>query len=215
MEKKADLQNMSFQSKVQYIWTYYKLWIFGAIVILFILGYAIYTTMGIHKDAVINVTFVNADEITVSESSLFDEFIDTHFDPKLDCADVSANFHISLSDSGTASGTAVQVLSAQILSGEIDALISDKDIIHYMASGGSLANLTDVFSKELLEKYQSQLIYATDEESGESYPVGISLNESSRFQDEHFMSEPAVLGVGITSEHMDAVEMFVDYLMSE
>lgn len=213
MEKKADLRNMSLRSRIQYIWMYYKIWILGSALILFIIGYAFYATSGIHKDTVINVTLVNADEIMVSDSRLFDEFIATYFDPNLEKAEIAANLNISLDDSGTASGTAVQVLSAQILSGEIDALISDQDVITYLASGGSLANLEEVFEPAELDKYQDWLVYATDEASGDSYPVGISLEESSRFRAEHFMSEPAILGVGITSVNAEAVDMLLEYLM--
>lgn len=213
MEHSLSLKKMELKARIQYVLDYYKVFLIGGILLLGIFIYALIQTFGIHKDTVLHVTLVNADEITVSDSSFFDTFFQTYFDPRLEKMDVSSNLNISIEEAGMESGTAYQVLSAQILTGEVDALITDKAVFSSLALGGALADVRDILSEDEIAQYEEFFVYTTDEETGETYPAGISLAKSETFTKEEFLKEPAVMGVGVTSKNRVTSEMLLHYIM--
>jgi hypothetical protein len=60
------------------------------------------------------------------------------------------------------------------------------------------------------------LLYPYDEEYGEDQvPVGIDISDSILMTKYNLYPDSCALGIGAYSEHLDAVEQFLDYIFEE
>jgi hypothetical protein len=204
---------MNWKQRIGYIWDYYKLWIFGGIIVALLLGAAFHSALTIHKDIYLQITLVNADSITVEDSTLFDDFEKKYCDTKFEKLEVASNIKLKQNDTGAYSGSGYQVLSAQLLAGEIDAFIADKDTLLYLADTDCFVSLKELLSDQELEQYKDYLVYAKDSKTNETYPVGISLDASQLFAGKHYYQESAVIGVPALSKQSENAVKLIEYLL--
>lgn len=206
---------MNRKEKIGYIWDYYKLWIIGGCGVLILFVTILIQTLGIHKDTFLQVTLVNADTVTVDNSSLFDDFEKEYCDSAFEKIQVEASLQMKKNDAGSLSGSSYQVLSAEFLTGEIDLLVSDRETFEYLATTNCFGNLEDLLSKDEVEQYEPYFVYAKDAETGKNYPVGISLTDCPKFVNENFYQQEAVIGIGALSSHSENAVSMLGYLFQK
>jgi hypothetical protein len=205
----------TLKQKAEYIWDYYKIRVIGVCLGMVAFICILMQTVGIHKDTCLQVTLVNADSVTVNESSLFDIYEKTYCDPKYEKVEIESFLQIKPGIGGNLTGSSYQVLCAKFLAGEIDLFLSDRKTFEYLATTDCFADLQKVLPKEKIEKYRRYFIYGTNKKTGKSYPVGISLAGCSKLTKAKFYQGEAAAGIGsISSNPKNAVKM-LDYLFED
>lgn len=211
-------KKMNWKEKIGYVFDYYKWWVLGGVVLIGVLIYALHYSVQIHPDTIAGVTLVNADTITVEESDWLENYIEENNISKTDRILVDASLAIHMDGSNPTSSQSYQVLSAELLSSEIDLLITDQDTFEYINSAGTMMPLTELLSQEQLEMYSEQLIYLENSATKKVEPVGISMENCSTLKEEHFFKEDGkiiVAGIPTLSEHQEEAVKLVMYLLRE
>ena len=62
--------------------------------------------------------------------------------------------------------------------GGADVLFAPEFVFQQYADVGSLMPLTDYLTADELEQYKDMIVYATDSETGETFPCGLELNDN-------------------------------------
>jgi hypothetical protein len=219
-KEKEKLRNLpSFRAKAEYIWQYYNLWIIGILCGVSILGFVVYRYNTALKENWFFITFTNTYAEVGNKSELWDGYVEyTGFDTSQ--KNVEFN-NISYFDCATGNDTGneyYEVFVAHVEAGTLDAVTMEVESLVALGSSGRLLDLNDEKCADILEKYGDRLIYCTpyDEEYGDDQvPVGIDISDSILMTKYNLYPDSCALGIGAYSEHLDAVEQFLDYIFEE
>lgn len=162
-KERESIKDKPFKEKLGYFWYYYKWHTAGAIFFLIVVITLIHD-IATSKEIVFNATFMNAYSLDMSGSSegnsFMNEFaqlagIDTDkYDVYLD-----TNMRFDLTSYDEASLAASQKFLAMSAAGEIDVVVSERDIFSNYADSGMFQDLRDYLTEEQLEKYAGYFFY--------------------------------------------------------
>lgn len=212
MEKKTNFKDLSGKAKIQYIWDYYRWPIFitiavGAFAFSLIRHYVTY------HEPVLNVIMINCTDPFNSDNSGFDEFSQTYgLDTVTEPISVSSSLYFD-SDDYTHSYNELQVLSAQVAVGDQDLFFGSGDVYLDYVKEGALKDISTVISPETLEKYKENLLYYTDEETGEKYPCAIELTDNDWVRNYNYY-DTCYFGVLQSSPNQQTAAQFADFLLN-
>ena len=180
MEKKVVLKEMEPKKRREYILEYYKWYIIVGTFFLIFGTYLIihYTTK---KDIVANVIMVNADVEMANETGneLFDSFLEENgYNIKEN--EIILNDGLSFDPNGIGKENyyTYQSMLTVLEAGGADVYFSDEGAYALIQNIGLLKDMTEVLPKDILDKYQNELCYTTDEETGDTYPSAIILKDN-------------------------------------
>ena len=196
---------------------YYKLPIIGVIAGIILIMYIIKQIMTPEKTNLMDLTVVNTNPDVVSETTYFTDFLQGQgFDPEKDEIAVNSNLSLSIDEDGMPSDpTSLEVLYTLFAADAVDTFIADESIVQVMANNDMFAPLDEVVSEEFLEKYEDSLIYSTDSETKEKYPVAILLPEEGGIMDTGmFLSTPIAVGFTGSDTDRSLETEFLEYLLS-
>ena len=156
MEKKTAFKDLSRKAKVQYIWDYYR-WHIVAAICLVAFAISMIVHYASYRESVLDEQegFTKKEEVTVDTSITFSD--DDNY---------STNYY---SD---------QKLTLKLSVGGADVLFAPEFVFQQYADAGSLMPLTDYLTADELEQYKDMIVYATDSETGETFPCGLELNDN-------------------------------------
>lgn len=180
MEKKVVLKEMEPKKRREYIWEYYKWYI---IVGTFFLIFGIYLIVhyATKKEIVANVIMVNADVEMANEmgNELFDSFLEENgYDIKENEIVLNDGLCFDPNGQGKENYYSYQSMLTVLEAGGADIYFSDEGAYALIQDIGLLKDLTEVLPKDILDKYQDELCYTTDEETGDVYPSAIVLKDN-------------------------------------
>lgn len=218
MEQKTPFRELTPKAKLQYIWDYYKLPIGGALLLLALLIGVIHHYMT-YRDPVLTLTLVNCN-VDVDEASIrssFDDFMaENNYNP--DKQEVAFNKSLFLDMSNPQGATAQDLMSLDVMAGAqgVSAIFSDPDNFSGLAERSYFLDITDFLSNEAAEQYKDDLVYATDEETNETYAAGIRLSKDNcSWLKETGAYETCIVGICYDSDHVDAQKALLCYLLGE
>lgn len=96
---------------------------------------------------------------------------------------------------------------------EIDYLILTEETFYNLEVGGTYADLREVLSKETLEAFADKIIYAHYDESDETYPAAICVDESYLAKELELLPlKDCYVAFVVNSTRLDRAEDFFEYI---
>lgn len=216
------LKSMNWKDKIIFIAQYYGLKIAAIILCVVFVVYLILHFI-FEKDTVLNIMAVNAQNITTisaaaDEKSFYDEFLTQNgINPEDVDVSVDSTLNVVADDTNSTSMANIQAIQVQLMAGTDDVMFADEE---FMASVGEmeyLADLNDYLSKELMEKYADDIVYATGLDSGEERAIGIRLTDNAWIEKSGWFEnvKGPVVGICAGVQNKELSQQFVLYILGE
>jgi hypothetical protein len=221
MTEKSKLSTLQAKEKVAYIWEYYKLFI-----IIFVCACAFIIYMaGLMRSAVKDyrfyATMVGTNADVGNDSGFYEGYLEyTGFDSTDEPVYFNSASYFDYSKDQGFGNTYYELVVTYIEAGVLDTLIMETEDLASFGESGRLLDLDKEECSSIREKYGQYFIYCTpyDEEygDGEQVAVGIDISDSILATEyDIYEGGSCALGIGEYSHHLDAVEMFLDYIFEE
>ena len=182
---KAALAGKTFGEKVEYLWTYYK-WVLVMIALLVGAISTVATSVKNSKiETIYSGTLVNIDLSAEGTAFLSDDLF-AHLGGEAGRQQVDLTvtyFKNSETYDPEMDSVAVMRLMASVVAQELDYAIMNEVGYDYYRNQTVLASLDEVLPQELLEQFDEEIVYYTDEERGEIYPLAIDITQWPIVQD--------------------------------
>ena len=219
LAEKEKLRGMTSRQKMNYIWTYYWLWILGIVCAVSILGYMIYRAAFSVKDYWFYGMFANTMEDGGNGSQLWKDFVAyADYDTRQKKVEMNAASYFDPSVAGGTNNSYFQAFVALCEAGDLDVLVMGKEGLEGIGSSGRLLDLEDERIRELVKPYEDRLIYCLpyDEEySTDPVPVGIDISDSLLVSRYHLYEGDCALGISAYTQRTDSVFTFLEFLLEE
>lgn len=202
------------KEKLLYFWEYYRVPTLVTILVIAFAGNLIYT-IATARDSVLSALFINGYSEIDTEAFMagFDEY--AQIDTKEYTTSLEMNFTIQEEAADQYTMANVQKLMALVAAKELDVIMADSKTFANYADPGYFCNLNEVLPRELIDKYQDRFFYydVPDDEQGE-IPVGIQLADAPKVvqTQAYAVTNDAIFGIVINSEHPDNAVQFLEYL---
>ena len=205
----------------EYIWEYYKLWIIGAVCLVWFLSFAVYRYFFVPRDNWFLAVFTNTYSQVGNNSELWQDFVDySGYDITEKKVEFNNNSFFDLTKTGGAINKYYEAFVAFADSGELDVVVMEQP--QQLAAVGATGRLLDLDRPEcaaLRQRYADRLVYTTpnDEEYGsDRVAVGIDVRDSLLMTKYRvYGGETCVIGIGANSRNLDAVETFLRFILEE
>ena len=200
--------------RLQYIWDYYKLWVFGIAFVVLFTAYVIWHRATVPSENWFYITYANTNADVGNGSQIWKDFVDysgydTHeknvyfnnncyFDPFSDRNNEYFTYFVAYVEAGT-----------------LDLVTMEKDDLQKLGEKGYLLDLSREEAGDLAEKYGDRLIYATPidkDYSTEPVPIGIDISDSALMEKYHVYGDSCAVGISSYAEHFDAIEKFLAFI---
>ena len=212
-EERDKLRGMTFREAFSYIFSYYWLHILIVSVLVAVPIILLTHVMYGNPEYRLYVIFANTRTDAGNDSELWKDYLkfsgsedagdEVHFDAQC-YIDTSRNL------AGDHYFTTFIVLAE---TGTLDLITMSLSDLEILAQSGRILNLRDPICERLIMKYGDRLIYATDPESGERYPVGVDLSSSLLVTKYGVYAGDCAAGLGVNTSDMDEIMTFLDFLM--
>lgn len=180
-EQTSKFKYMTKEQKKDYIWTYYKWWIIGAIVAVIAIFSLTKTIIKNSRPVFLDVVFLNTDYLGNSEGSPIENDFMTYKGANSD----EYNFYIDYTsymdnNYGNQKSMASQVKLVSMYSNqEVDICCGPEHVMTEAADVGGYYDFAEVFTEDELKKFEDagyELFYYTEKEpeEGSSYNQGDS-----------------------------------------
>lgn len=158
-ELKEDLKPMTFWQKADHLWTYYKGYLIGFLVVVFLISMTTSAIINANKKIVVSGMVVN---VRMTQEG-YDYLTKDYFE-LLGCEEgkevvqLLATEFASLADptSGEDHSYAAQKLILQVTSGDMDYAIVDRMALDFYANQEVFSDLRQVFPPEMMAEFEAQ-----------------------------------------------------------
>lgn len=217
--EKKKLSQMSWSDRIWYIWEYYK---FHILAVLLIIG--LFSTIGTilyRKTFTTRLTFAIVNDHSGGASSTEQLKADLHqalgYGPK-DVIEFNEGLYAAF-DQNSASQYAyatMMKITALAASGSLDIMIADQSAIDHYAQSDAFLDLRQLLPDDLYKELEENgAIYSAPDESGQTIPLAVSL-ENTNFEEVTGISmDPPYLGVISGSSHTEDVLRTIRYLFQQ
>lgn len=215
--EKEKLRGYEGKAKAEYIWQYYKLWIIGIVLAVFLIALTVYQRLIIPSDNWFYITFANTSAEVDQGSELWQGFVDySGYDTKE--KNVYFNDSCYFDPQSSSYSEYYTYFVAYVEAGTLDLIAMERDDLEALGTTGRLLDLNREEADNLAEKYADRLIYAVPndtEYSTEPVPIGIDLSDTCLVEKYHIYADSCAVGLSVNCPHLDAVEKFLDYIIEE
>lgn len=202
----------------EYIWEYYYLWIIGIIAAICFIIFAVHQYTTAIKDNWFYLTITNTYEKVGEGSALWDGYVEyTGYDTSEKNVVFNCESYFDYTKNVTGN-TYFETFISHVDSGTLDAVTMVPDSLVALGQNGCLLDLDAPECASIKEKYGDRFIYCEpfDEDYGSDHvAVGIDISDSILITKYHIYADGCALGIGSKSEHIEAVEQFLDYVFEE
>lgn len=217
MEKKADFKTMKKSEIAGFIWDYYKWFIIVGVIVIAALVGTIRHFMS-YKESVVQIALVNCDRAKLEEEGEpdFSEFMEMYgYDTKKEKVSVNTGYDVDLDATSTAEVYSFQSFVALTAAGGVDVMAADEEAYKFIAECRTVASLEEYLPEELLEKYEEDIVYAENVDTGEDFPAGIRIEHNPWMVEHGFYQEDCVIGIGNGTEREEAAVRMLLYILGE
>ncbi|XCP86828.1 hypothetical protein ABXS75_08555 [Roseburia hominis] len=212
------MESLSVEQRISYIWDYYSLWIVGILSGVLLLSWGIWHYVTTNPENWFFACFANTHADLGDGSEFWEDFAD-YAGYDLNEKNLVFNDQCYCDPAGKTSGNEYyQMLTAYMVSGDLDVLVMEKDRLQVIGASGRLMDLDDERVKKISEQYKERLIYCepSDQDYGkESVPIGIDLSGSILTEENQAYADGAALGINAMASHIDQIEVFLAYLFEK
>lgn len=207
------------KTKVEYIWQYYKIWIVGILVFVFLGSYVAFRYTTSLKENWFYITYTNTNADLNNGSELWKDFVAySGYDTKVKNVEFNNNSYFDMAKGMAVGNEYYQMFVAHVEAGTLDLVVMERDNLEAVGATGRLMDLEDERTADLFERYKDRLIYCTpiDEEYGkERVPVGFDISDSVLMTKYHIYPENCAIGIGSYAQHLEAVEQYLAFILKE
>ena len=218
VEKKKIAGIKGTRAKAEYIWEYYKIWIVCILFFVWFAGFAIHQYATNRMDYRCYMIFNNTNADVGTDSELWFDYVRyAGFDS--DDGDIEFNAQ-SYFDylKGVTGNSYFESFVTYADGGILDGFVTGTESLRALGKSGRLIDLNSEECASIKAKYGDRFIYSEpfDEDyEGEEVPVGIDISDSKLVKEYHAYVDPISLGIGAKSENIDAVELFLDFILEK
>lgn len=216
-EQNAKLKDAPLKEKLAYFKEYYlktTLVVIAVIVLIISIGYSMITAP---DDTGFAAYFFN-NVGNSADTTMLDEFVEhIGLDTKEHEAYIDAAMHYDPESQNYESVyVSIEKSWAVISTEELDIIVGDQLAFDYFAKGEAFCDITTVLPDDLMEQFKDKLYYYTNEESGETLPVGIYVGDSPELAEHsYYIDKEPILGFVINSNSMENAIAFLRFLYNE
>lgn len=217
-EPRKRFRELNAVGKLSYIWDYYKWWIIGCGIVLFIVGGSIPTIIENHKEPVLYAAFVNTQIASQESTTLMDDFVkDADINMKDRRIVLDTSLIINRDRGDTASMQCNQKLMALFSTNTLDVLLCDNENFQFYAEHGCFQDLKKLLPAQLFEKYQPYMLTCDTDQSNEPVYYGISVKTSQALSEEnaYLASVEPIFTICTNANQPENAIKFLEFLMKE
>lgn len=214
-KEREELMQKGFKEKLSYFLYYYKWHTLAAIAVIAIIV-SIVTNIVTRKDSAFYVCLLNTLDTPQSEDYVqsFAEYAG------IDTKEYDVEFDTSMMISGDGrdeiSIATYQRLTVYTAAGDMDALISPPEIVDRYAAEEVFYDLRDLLTSEETSLYEPYFYYVTNQETGDSIPVGIRLVNCQKLKENFLLGgDDMIVGVYVNSKNVETAVKFIEFIMQE
>jgi hypothetical protein len=217
--EREKLAVMSRRKRVQYIWTYYHLWIIGIVsLIVFIIWLIIHTLTGV-RGYWFYAVFSNTRAQVGTGSEMWKDFVDySGYDIKEKNVEFIASSYFDYTKEAAYGNVYYEAFVALSDVGTLDVITMEADSIAALGQSGRLIDLQSEPCADIAKKYEDRLIYyypPDDAEDDSPVAVGIDVSDSRLVTEYGLYQDSCGIAVGAHSQNIAAVEAFLDFILED
>lgn len=238
-QEREAVKSYSFKKRLEYFWDYHKWYVIGGTFVAAMLIWFIYDLVTA-KDYAFYGVFLNSLGREEISDTFLDDFIDiAELDAEEYEILIDDSLYIAPGVQDEASMSAQQKVMLLMAAGDLDVLSADEEAFEQYATTDNFLDLRTVLSEEQLEKYEPYFYYVDEAElrkleeaantatsyempefdhadpstMAEPVPIALYINNSQKVTDAYaFSGKEIPMGIAITSERVDTVLKFIDYI---
>ena len=217
-EEMNKIRRLDGHARLEYIWQYYHLWIIGTLCVIGFIAYMIWNAATALPGNHFFITFAGTRADVGNHSALWDGYVQyTGFDTTERNVEFNNTAYFDYARDEGYGNNYYNIFITHIDSGTLDAVTMEEDGLCAFGATGRLLDLNREECSSLREKYGDRLIYtyANNDYSLEPVPIGIDICDSILMTEYSLYPESCALGIGAESTHIEAVELFLDYIFEE
>lgn len=214
--EKQKWARMNTKQKISYFQTYYLKWVI-------IIGIVLAGIISIIVSVVRNATTEHLFEGAMVNTFISEEgkaYLLTGYEQHLDA---TKKQKVYLNDSMTISmdindldqymyANRIKLMSLMAAQ-EMDYLILTEETFYNLEEGGTYADLREVLPDSILEEFSDKIIFAHYDESEETYPAAICIDESYLAREYELLpQQDCYVAFVVNSTRLDRAEDFLDYI---
>lgn len=208
------LSQLGGKEKIEYVWTYYKLWIVG---ILSFLAIGIFLTVRIATNIEGNWLygmFANTFADVGTGSELWEDFTGyAGLDLKEKKVEFNAESYFDYLKNQTKGNDYYNAFVALTDGGILDFITMEPDSLEALAQSGRLTDLRLERCKALLDRYADRVIYFQSVDG--PIPVGFDISDSLLITRYRVYPERCAIGICAHSGNLDTIALFLKFVLQE
>lgn len=203
------------QSRLHFIWDYYKIPIIASCCIIVLLLVNFLSSLD-RRDVCLHAILVNNDSLLVScDDTVFDRLLaENGYDTKGRVAEINADYALGREGSENQEVETLQVLSAMFALDDIDIYVSDPYYFDYFREVDAFHDLSVLLPEELIRECEEDL-YRYENSQGQSIIGGILLHEGSPLHEAGYYHNEAILGIATNCGNLEAAQAVILQILSD
>ena len=211
------LKGLTMKQKLGYVRDYYWLQIALVVIALTLGSFVIYRVRTTLSDHWFYLMLANTREEAGTNSPLWKGYVDySGYDLSEKLIEFNDEAWFDYGKNKAAGNKYYEIFVGFTDVGILDAVTMEPDNLTSLGESGRLLDLNADKCSRIREKYKDRFLYAIPydkEYSTDPVPVGIDISDSILMTRYHLYTEGCAIGIGAQSEHLEAVELFLDYIL--
>ena len=212
--EREKLRELTPKEKVQYIWSYYYLWIIG---ISAFLAISIFLTVRITtsiKEEWLYAMFANTMADAGNGSGMWKDFTEfSELDLKEKRVEFNAEAYFDYLKNQAKGNDYYNAFIALTDAGILDIITMETPSLEALAESGRLTDLNLEHCQPLRDRYADRLVYFHGVEG--DIPVGFDISDSLLVTHYGLYRDSCALGIGARSEKMEIIALFLQFILEE
>ncbi len=212
--EREKLRELTPKEKVQYIWSYYYLWIIG---ISAFLAISIFLTVRITtsiKEEWLYAMFANTMADAGNGSGMWKDFTEfSELDLKEKRVEFNAEAYFDYLKNQAKGNDYYNAFIALTDAGILDIITMETPSLEALAESGRLTDLNLERCQPLRDRYADRLVYFHGIEG--DIPVGFDVSDSLLVTHYGLYRDSCALGIGARSEKMEIMALFLQFILEE
>ena len=214
---KETISGMTFKGKMEYLWTYYKWVLAVAAGVILLICIIVSSVMNKSVTILYSGTIINAELSEEGETYLTDDLF-AHLGgvEKKEKVELTSSYYndLSTTQDPEADSAAAMRITAMVAAKELDYIIMDELSYNYYKKASIFSSLDEELSQELMDQLSDRVVYYTDEEEGNTYPIALDITDTAFAQDCIQNGKTVYIAFCGNTEHSAQNYQFLEYLLN-
>ena len=211
------LSRLTTRQKLAYIRDYYWLQISLVVIVLTLSSFVIYRVRTTLSDHWFYLMLANTRMEAGTNSPLWEGYVDySGYDLSEKRIEFNDEAWFDYGKNKAAGNKYYEIFVGFTDVGILDAVTMEPDNLTSLGESGRLLDLNADKCSRIRKKYGDRFLYSipyNKEYSTDPVPVGIDISDSILISKYHLYTNGCAIGIGAQSEHLEAVELFLDYIL--